>query len=123
VHRHMTTTANPSQPAETTGPSQGAVVLDIGGDRGAIVLRTPNALEGVEIEIRRVPAAWDGTHVAVRSWPSGRAPVFAAVFAGLREGAYELRLRPDSDCSRVRRVEVTGGAVTDISWSGERRFV
>jgi hypothetical protein len=98
-------------------------VLDIGGDRGAIVVRTPKVLEGVEIEIRRASGAWDGTHVAVRARPSGGAPVFAAVFSGLREGAYELRLRPESDRGQVRRVEVAGGAVTDTSWSGERRLV
>ena len=39
---------------------QGAVVLDIGGDIGALVVQMPTELEGVEIEIRPVVLAEHG---------------------------------------------------------------
>jgi hypothetical protein len=91
-------------------------VLDIGGRFGAAVVRTPEAFDGSEIEIRREGTHWDGTHVAVRSRPSADHPVFAAVFGPLEEGRYELRLRHAPAESTVHRVEVAGGAVSDTSW-------
>jgi len=100
---------------EVNGPSLGPVVLDLGGTVGALIVRTPAGLEGAEIEIRPASAAWLGTHVAVRARPSNP-PAFAAVFGGLPEGAYELRLRPPRPGGAVERVEVIGGAVTEIAW-------
>ena len=105
-----------SSPGETTGPSLGPVVLDIGGDFGAAVVRTSHDLDGVEIEIRRLPSTWEGTHVAVRARPSAGLPVYAAVFGPLREGSYELRRRPVSNDPTVHRFEVVGGEVVDSTW-------
>lgn len=124
MHTHPNVaTPHRSEPPETTGPSRGAVVLDIGADRGALVVRTGSEFEACEIEIRRPPARWDGTHVAVRARTSGGAPVFAAVFGGLREGDHELRLRPVAIDGEVHRVEVRGGEVTEITWPHDRRFM
>ena len=102
--------------AEVTGPSEGPVVLDIGGDFGAAVVRTSEELDGSEIEIRRLPSPWDGTHVAVRSRPTSGRPVYAAVFGHLREGSYELRLCPATVGSPVHTFEVVGGGVVESSW-------
>lgn len=41
---------------------QGSVVLDIGGDIGALIVATPAAMEGIEIEIRPVGAADQRPH-------------------------------------------------------------
>jgi hypothetical protein len=101
---------------KVTGPCQGPVVLDIGGDFGAAVVRTSHELDGSEIEIRRLPSRWDGTHVAVRSRPTPGRPVYAAVFGHLREGSYELRLRPAAGDAPVHRIEVAGGKVTESTW-------
>jgi hypothetical protein len=123
---------------------RGAVVLDIGGDVGALVVSTPEALLGAELEIcpagkrGQVPdeggAWWDGDwradhggpghagphtqshgpawpHVSVLRRP-GAGP--AAVFPGLRDGAYEVWVRPDGP-SRVV-VRVAGGEVTAVDW-------
>jgi hypothetical protein len=116
MHRHATATVAGGHGVETTGPSHGAVVLDIGGDLGALVVRTSSELEACEIEIRRLPSAWDDTHVAVRSRPSGGPAIFAAVFTGLHQGEYELRLRPLAIDGAVRRIEVMGGTVTETTW-------
>ncbi len=106
---------------EGTRPSQGPVVLDIGGDFGAAVLRTSDELDECEIEIRRLPSRWDGTHVAVRSRPTPSQPVYAAVFGHLREGSYELRLRPAASDAPVHRIEVVGGQVTESTWPERHR--
>jgi hypothetical protein len=116
MHSHATATVTGVHGVETTGPSHGAVVLDIGGDLGALVVRTSSELEACEIEIRRLRSAWDGTHVAVRSRPCGGSAIFAAVFASLRQGEYELRLRPLAIDGAVQRIEVTGGTVTETTW-------
>lgn len=42
---------------------QGSVVLDIGGDIGALIVATPAEMEGIEIEIRPVGAADQRPHV------------------------------------------------------------
>jgi hypothetical protein len=104
---------------EKTGPSEGPVVLEIGGDVGAAVVFTSLELEDTEIEIRRLPSDWNGTHVAVRKRPSVGPPVCAAVFGHLLEGSYELRRRHvASDVVVVHRLEVTGGKVAETTWPG-----
>jgi ABC-type Zn2+ transport system substrate-binding protein/surface adhesin len=112
---------------------QGAVVLDIGGDVGALVIRAPASMDGIEIEAR--PVGWTGhthdhdheddhrhdhghthlEHVAVlaRPLPNGER-VFSAVFAGLAAGTYELYERPAGPVRLT--VSVTGGAVADAIW-------
>ena len=106
---------------------QGAVVLDIGGDVGALVVRAPAALLGVEIEARPVgrPDPDSGSagrhrhvhlaHVAVlaRPLPDGGV-LHSAVFAGLPAGTYELYERPAGPVRLT--VAVTGGAVADAVW-------
>jgi len=106
---------------ETTGPSLGPVVLDIGGDFGAAVVRTSHELDGSEIEIRLVPSDWEGTHVAVRSRPSPGQPVYAAVFGRLRQGSYELRRRHAAGDAAVHRIDVVGGQVVETNWPGSNR--
>jgi hypothetical protein len=93
---------------------QGAVVLDIGGDVGALVVRMPPSLAGAEIEARPVGSG-HVEHVAVlaRPLPAG-GEVHCAVFAALPAGTYELYVRP---AGPVRlSVQVTGGAVADAIW-------
>jgi len=42
---------------ENPHAGQGSVVLDIGGDIGALVVTMPPVLEGVEVEINRIDLA------------------------------------------------------------------
>jgi hypothetical protein len=97
------------------GPSgEASVVLDIGGDRGAAVLFTPEALEGVEIEIRPVGQPWDGTHTAVRRRDVRSSTRYAGVFGSLPGGRYELRVRGET--APVVTMSVTGGTVAQVIW-------
>jgi hypothetical protein len=96
---------------------QGAVLLDIGGEVGAVVVRMPAALEGTEIEI--CPAGEDHSaairpHVAVLGRPAGGAIVHAAVFPSLLAGRYELYRKSDGPTELT--VEVHGGEVSEEAW-------
>jgi hypothetical protein len=93
-----------------SGPSgRGSVVVDVGGDVGAAIVSTHAALIGCEIEIRRCGAAWDGTHVAVRERHVAGGLVYAALFSGLGQGRYEVRLKG-----------VVDGPATDVIVEGGR---
>lgn len=139
---------------------QGMVVLDIGGDIGALLVEAPASLAGAELEICPSGARngtpdegagwWDGEwhshndtghahgadgghahgadgghaqdhshgpawpHVEVLARPGGTSSGFAAVFPGLREGRYDLWVRPDGPVALT--ADVHGGRVTEARW-------
>jgi hypothetical protein len=96
------------------GPSgHGTVVMEVGGDMGALILYTPPELDGEEIEISRDGSA-GRTHSRVRPrhLPSGIR--YAAVYPGLPAGRYTVwrdRDRPGAAAT------VTGGYVTSVRLS------
>jgi hypothetical protein len=96
---------------------QGAVLLDIGGDVGALVLQMPASLAGTEIEICPAgephPAA-RRSHVAVIARPVRGTVAHTAVFPELRHGRYELYRKSDGPTEVV--VEVRGGQVAEAVW-------
>ena len=111
---------------------QGSVLLDIGGDIGALVVTAPAAMDGVEIEIRPVGAASDELehrhdhphdhdhghahhpHVAVVGRPTVNGLSYTAVFPELSEGTYELYEKLGGPVKLV--ATVTGGAVQYANW-------
>jgi hypothetical protein len=114
---------------------QGAVLLDIGGTVGALVLSMPPELLGEEIEIRPAGQAGDHhhehddhdpdhgpghhhlPHVAVVNRPcDGRngTPVATAVFAEVEHGDYELYVRPSGPVRLT--VTVRGAEVSYARW-------
>jgi hypothetical protein len=96
------------------GPSHsGSVVLDIGGDIGAAIVRAPASLAGDEIEIRRSGEPWDGRHVSVRARHVAPVVVYAAVFEALEGGEYEVRVRGGAACEPPCTFEIRGGRVTE----------
>ena len=103
---------------ENPHAGQGPVVLDIGGDVGALVVAMPETMAGVEIEIRPVGASRrtvaHRSHVAVVGRAVRDHTVWSAVFPELSEGRYELYQRLDGRSRLV--VEVSGGEVTQASW-------
>jgi hypothetical protein len=105
--------ASPEPPPKP--PGVGAVVLDIGGDIGAAIIYAPSRLGGQELEVRRLGAPWDGTHVAVRECRLPGGTRWAALFGSLHHGSYETRLKGDGT-SPVLAFEVTGGRVADADW-------
>jgi len=118
---------------ENAWAGQGAVLLDIGGDIGALVVAMPPSLVGLEVEIRPLHGSrhhhgsgdhdhghdHDGhehlAHVAVVERPIGEGRLPSLVFGELEEGRYDLfeKGRPDDVALTV---EVTGGLVTTATW-------
>lgn len=102
--------------AENPFAGQGAVLLDIGDDIGALVVAMPAAMLDVEIEIRPVGADMQGhhPHVAVVERPTAQRSVPSLVFGDLVEGSYELC---EKGGGTVRlTVPVRGGTVTEVCW-------
>src|SRR5271169_4347180 len=98
-----------------------AVVLDIGGDLGALIIHTDAAMHGVEVEISATGQDDHRTHKDVLEREINGRPAHTAVFDKVREGAYTLWV---DDVARERDVIVTGGAVAELDWSegsSERR--
>jgi hypothetical protein len=89
------------------------VVVDIGGDIGALVVTTPPVLEGVEIEICPV-GSLTRTHTVVRArLVRGADVVYAGVFPSLPEGDYTLLAWAYLPETALR---IAGGEITQISW-------
>ncbi len=97
------------------GPSgPGTVVMDVGGDIGALMLYTPAAMDGREIEISHdgQPGA-RRTHAQVRARQLPAGIRYAAVYPGLPAGAYTIWDEQDHPAARVT---ITGGEVTSCGW-------
>ncbi len=124
--------------AENPCAGQGSVLLDIGGDVGAVVLHLPAAWEGAEVAYRRQgePDAHQHDHdhvhehvhehshgahhphrphVAVVGRPAGDRVAYSAVFPELVAGRYVLSLPDGSEID----VDVEGGVVTELDRVGE----
>jgi hypothetical protein len=83
------------------------VVLDIGGDVGALMLRTSASMVGREIDVVPDDETAPHTHSAVRERRSSRGPSFAAVYPHLKSGTYTVE-------GSAQRVAIVGGRVTDV---------
>src|SRR5271167_3052253 len=92
------------------------VVLDIGGDIGALILHTGAGMLGVEVEISAT--GWDDrrSHKDVLERELQGRPAYTAVFDNMREGTYTLWV---DDVARERDVVVTGGAISELDWSAK----
>ena len=105
-------------------PAPPAVMADVGGNVGAAVVYTPEALLGRELEIRRAGRPWDGTHTAVRERTLGASSVcagFLRVAGGALPGeapgstrafARLLRRRRHGDRDELQLVD-PGGVAAD----------
>jgi hypothetical protein len=112
---------------------QGAVLLDIGGDIGALVVQMPAAMAGIEIEIRPIGSQptqhhsqdhahghshehshGNLVHVAVVARPTAKGIIHSAVYPELSTGSYELYERPDGPVRLT--ATISGGKVTEQVW-------
>jgi hypothetical protein len=125
---------------------QGAVLLDIGGDVGALVVAMPRSMVGVEIEI--APVGGHGhagqshghthrhthehlhehthghthghshrPHVAVVDRPVTDGTLPSLVFPELVEGSYELSSKGED--AVLLTAAIAGGRVTFLDWPEE----
>lgn len=91
-----------------------AVVLDLGGDTGALILHTEAAMHGVEVEISASGEDDLRSHKEVLEREINGLPAYTAVFDNVPEGNYTLWV---DDVARERGVVVTGGSVAELDWS------
>jgi hypothetical protein len=91
------------------------VVLDIGEDLGALIVYADAALHGTEIEISPTGEDSKRSHKDVLERGLTGRPAFTAVFDRLPEGTYTLW---SAGVPLARDVEVTGGAVAELDWTG-----
>ena len=92
------------------------VVLDIGGDIGALIVHTDAAMHGVEVEISATGQDDRRSHKDVLEREINGRPAYTAVFDNLRQGTYTLWI---DDVAYARDVVVTGGAVSELDRSIE----
>ena len=97
---------------------QGAVLLDIGGDVGAVVVTMPSSMLDEEVEIRPLDGAQNDhghlPHVAVVDRPVGGERVPSLVFPEVVEGRHGLCQKGSQEV--LVAVEVRGGEVTTADW-------
>jgi hypothetical protein len=91
------------------------VVLDIGGNVGALIIHTHAGMHGVEVEISATGQDDRRTHKDVLEREINGRPAYTAVFDKLHEGTYTLWV---DDLARAREVVVTGASVAELDWSG-----
>lgn len=101
-------------PEPVARPHAEPVVLDIGGEIGALVVYSVAELIDTPVEVS--PTGDDDArfhqHVLERPLPGGTS--YAAVFDKIRQGSYTLWLHGEP---RVRDFAITGGTVAEVDWS------
>jgi hypothetical protein len=90
------------------------VVLDIGGDLGALIVHTHARMVGVEVEISATGSDGERSHKEVLEREIEGRPAYTAVFDKVRAGSYTLWV---DDVPRERGVVIIGGAVAELDWS------
>ncbi len=90
-----------------------SVILDIGGEIGALIVHTDADMHGVEVEISATGRDDQRSHKDVLEREIDGRPAFTAVFDKVREGSYTLWV---DDLARARDVVVTGGAISELDW-------
>ena len=93
-----------------------SVILDIGGEIGALIVHTDADMHGVEVEISATGHDDERSHKDVLEREINGRPAFTAVFDKVREGSYTLWV---DDVAHAREVVVTGGAISELDWSHE----
>jgi hypothetical protein len=98
----------------TLGPSEsGSVVLDLGGDSGALIIHTGRDQHGREIEISRADRDGARTHSAVRERHVRDGVFHSAVYPDLPAGLYTVWW---DDHTPAGAISVTGGAIAEFVW-------
>lgn len=107
---HHATTETPG--TDEARPIDGPVMLDIGGDVGALIARLDDHLEGSELPILSLDRPdWDpNTHTGVWRRRLANTTAVVAVYPQLPEGRYQIAPGDHPPTELV----ISGGQVTDI---------
>jgi len=102
---------------EAHRPHEEAVVLELGGELGALVVYTDASLLHTEIEISADGDDDERSHKDVLERVVAGRSLFAAVFDKLQAGDYSLWHRNEAFSRGVR---VTGGEIAELDWRENR---
>lgn len=94
-----------------------SVVLDIGGDIGALILYTTGDLVGKEIEVSLEGDDGRRTHTDVHERVLQGRSLFTAVYPELRAGEYTIW---DLSGKPAGNVTIVGGQVSELRWPEPR---
>lgn len=94
------------------------LVLDIGGETGALILFTGADYRGREVELSLVGRDGTRVHTAIHERRVAGATVFAGVFPDLPAGIYRIWT---DDPGLQDRVTIVGGQVSEVDWRPDRR--
>jgi hypothetical protein len=92
------------------------VVLEIGGEIGALIIHADAAMSGVEIEISRTGEDDHRSHKEVLERRAGEDAAYTAVFDQLAEGTYTLWCGGQP---YTRNVRIDGGVIAELPWPAE----
>lgn len=99
---------------EAHRPHEEAVVLEIGGELGALVVYTDPSLLHTEIEISPEGHDDDRSHKDVLERVAGGRSYYAAVFDQIPDGAYTLW---HDDTPVAREARVAAGTIAELDWT------
>ncbi|MGH3622629.1 MAG: hypothetical protein ACRDQ5_12685 [Sciscionella sp.] len=113
-HEHAHPEHEHSEHHEEAHPKEtGALVLDIGGHIGALIIHTAAELAETEIEISPAHDPDTRSHNMVHLRRTPRGPIHNAVFPAVPAGDYTV-WRDDSTAHGA--VTIHGGQVTEYHW-------
>jgi hypothetical protein len=95
-------------------PHPEPVVLDIGGDIGALIVYAEEGLIDTPVEVSPTGSDEEKFHQHVLERPMPDGTSYAAVFDKITAGRYTLWLHGEP---RERDFEIVGGAVAEVDWS------
>lgn len=113
----MTTTTiggRPEQGPCVNAVASGSLALDIGNEKGALVIYPAERFRGREIEIRVGHGDGHRVHTGVHERTTQAGSMLTAVFGSLPAGDYVVR---DIDASPAATVAVRAGVITEIPLS------
>jgi hypothetical protein len=102
-------------PEPVARPHPEPVVLDIGGDKGALIVYAEAELLDTPVEVSPTGADDEKFHQHILERPMPGGTSYAAVFDKIREGDYTLWLYGEP---RVRGLTITGGMIAEVDWRG-----
>lgn len=94
-------------------PHPEPVVLDIGGNIGALIVYADEALIDTPIEVSPGDSDVNKFHQHILERPMPDGTTYAAVFDKITEGTYTLWLHGEP---RVRDFGITGGEIAEVDW-------
>jgi hypothetical protein len=98
----------------TLAPSgQGTVMLDIGGEIGALIIHTAARFHGHEIEISPAGEPSQRQHAAVRARYVRGGVAYCVVIDGLTQGRYAIWADGPEPLTEI---DVHGGTVAEFAW-------